>query len=207
MSRDPKTYVVEHLDPELGPWSSLEYQAIAMETTAIGSTFCLSSVPETLELPEKLRNAPGLVIEHRSVEAIYSEDKGRVCLLDPAAKWELSPEDAVHFDVFLFGGILGDDPPRDRTSELRQKGFEGRRLGPMQMTTDTAARVTRMVIQQGLPLETIPYTDYPELKIDEHESTEMPFRYVKDEKGAPLMPEGMIELIKKDSEKGFGDLF
>lgn len=35
----------------------------------------------------------------------------------------------------------------DRTSELRDKGFEGRRLGPVQMTTDTAVRVTRMVIQ------------------------------------------------------------
>lgn len=35
----------------------------------------------------------------------------------------------------------------DRTSELRKKGFEGRRLGPKQMTTDTAVRVTRMVVQ------------------------------------------------------------
>jgi len=35
----------------------------------------------------------------------------------------------------------------DRTSELRKKGFEGRRLGPKQMTTDTAARVTRLVVE------------------------------------------------------------
>ncbi|KAI9688565.1 MAG: hypothetical protein M1822_001514 [Bathelium mastoideum] len=35
----------------------------------------------------------------------------------------------------------------DRTSELRKKGFEGRRLGPVQMTTDTAVRATRLVIQ------------------------------------------------------------
>ena len=35
----------------------------------------------------------------------------------------------------------------DRTSELRKKGFEGRRLGPKQMTTDTAVRVTRMVVK------------------------------------------------------------
>jgi len=108
MSRDPKTYVVEHLDPELGPWSSLEYQAIAMETAAVGSKFCLSSVPKILELPERLRNTPGLVIEHRSVEEMYSEAKGRVCLLDPAAQLELSPEDAENFDIFLFGGILGN---------------------------------------------------------------------------------------------------
>jgi ribosome biogenesis SPOUT family RNA methylase Rps3 len=34
----------------------------------------------------------------------------------------------------------------DRTSELRKKGFTGRRLGPVQMTTDTAVRVTRKVV-------------------------------------------------------------
>ena len=38
---------------------------------------------------------------------------------------------------------------KDRTSELRKKGFAGRRLGPVQMTTDTAVRVTRMVVQDG----------------------------------------------------------
>ncbi len=43
----------------------------------------------------------------------------------------------------------------DRTSELRQKGFEGRRLGPKQMTTDTAVRVTRTIVQdRGEPLAT-----------------------------------------------------
>ena len=37
-------------------------------------------------------------------------------------------------------------------------------------------------------MEEISYIDFPELKIDEHESTEMPFRYVKDESGSPIMP-------------------
>lgn len=36
---------------------------------------------------------------------------------------------------------------QDRTSELRKKGYHGRRLGPVQMTTDTAVRVTRTVVQ------------------------------------------------------------
>ena len=113
----------------------------------------------------------------------------------------------------------------------------------MQMTTDTAVRVTRLVIEHkgfcdtlelfvhplscSVPLNDIPYVDEPELRIDEHESTVMPFRYVKDAEGKPIMPpvrsylgspirvtkdltnrelKGMIDLIKKDSEKGFGDL-
>ncbi|KAI4095213.1 MAG: hypothetical protein LQ344_001725 [Seirophora lacunosa] len=219
-----KTYVVEHLDPECGPWSTLEYLAIAKECADARARFCLSSAPRDLHLPEPLRICKGLEIEYRSVEDVYRDPKHRVCLLDPAANEELSPKDGDDFDVFVFGGILGDDPPRDRTSELRKKGFTGRRLGPIQMTTDTAVRVTRTVIQQQkpyptplpssteldplqAPLNAVPYVDYPEIRIDEHESTEMPFRYVKDAQGKPVMPEGMLDLIKKDSEKGFGDLF
>lgn len=99
----------------------------------------------------------------------------------------------------------GDDPPRDRTSELRKKGFEGRRLGPKQMTTDTAVRVTRMVTTEKselvhssherstnhapVPLDKIPYVDYPELRVNKNESTEMPFRYVKGADGLAIMPE------------------
>ena len=37
-------------------------------------------------------------------------------------------------------------------------------------------------------LSTIPYLDFPELRIDEHESTEMPFRYVAGPDGKPVMP-------------------
>jgi ribosome biogenesis SPOUT family RNA methylase Rps3 len=71
----------------------------------------------------------------------------RVCLLDPRAEAEISPDDKDKFDVFLYGGILGDDPPRDRTGELRRLGFPGRHLGPVQMTTDTAVGVTKMVVE------------------------------------------------------------
>ena len=42
---------------------------------------------------------------------------------------------------------LGDDPPRDRTAELRALGFPTRHLGPVQMTTDTALGVTKRVVE------------------------------------------------------------
>ena len=102
-----RMYVVEHLDPELGPWSALEYQAIAQESANAGVSFCLSSVPKELELPAELREMNSLIIENQSVETVFKDDKERVCLLDPKGKAELSPEDADKFDVFLFGGILG----------------------------------------------------------------------------------------------------
>ena len=104
-----KTYIVEHLDPELGPWSTLEYLAIAEESKNEGASFCLSSVPRSLLLPKELQEVPGLLVEHQSVEDIYDGKKDRVCLLDPAAKTELCADDGDNFDVFLFGGILGTE--------------------------------------------------------------------------------------------------
>jgi ribosome biogenesis SPOUT family RNA methylase Rps3 len=102
-----KTYIVEHLDDELGPWSELEYVTIARESHQAGAKFCLSSVPASLALPEALKTVPGFTADGRSVETLYAEDRTRVCLLDPSATKELSPEDGETFDVFLFGGILG----------------------------------------------------------------------------------------------------
>lgn len=170
-------FVVEHLDPELGPWSALEYKTIAQESKDAECRFILSSVPESLLKSKDIQTLRDAGAEGRddSIETYFADRKDRICLLDPAAKQELAPSDANQFDVFLFGGILGkgespswqnpcfkfpcfefnhwlsgDDPPRDRTSELRKKGFTGRRLGPKQMTTDTAVRVTRtVVLDQG----------------------------------------------------------
>jgi len=118
--------------------------------------------------------------------------RDRVCLLDPKAPLALSPSDDG-FTWFLFGGILGDDPPRDRTAELRALGFPTRHLGSVQMTTDTALGVTKCVVEDRVPLEQIPYVDYPTIRFNTHESVEMPFRYMispgtKDE---PLLPPGM----------------
>jgi ribosome biogenesis SPOUT family RNA methylase Rps3 len=102
-----KTYIVEHLDPELGPWSELEYLAIARESHAAGARFLLTSLPAGFRVPEALAAAPAFQPESRGVEELYAADKSRVCLLDPAAQKDLAPEDGEKFDVFLFGGILG----------------------------------------------------------------------------------------------------
>jgi Predicted SAM-dependent RNA methyltransferase len=89
----------------------------------------------------------------------------------------------------------GDDPPRDRTSELRVLGFPTRHLGPVQMTTDTALGVTKLVVKDGIPLSQIPYVvcptilrsleltalnvkynqDFPTIRFNSKESVEMPF--------------------------------
>lgn len=107
MTTSGKTFIVEHLDPELEAWSSLEYLTIATECHAAGAQFLLSSVPTSLQLPQNLQGVQGLKVETRGIEEIYADKKDKVCLLDPAATKDLSPEDGDQFDVFLFGGILG----------------------------------------------------------------------------------------------------
>jgi ribosome biogenesis SPOUT family RNA methylase Rps3 len=123
----PKAFIVEHLDPELAGWSSLEYQCIAVEcaiTPPHGSAyFVLSGVPTKSDLPKELLAVKGMKLEHRTIEELCSETestsgsslgwkKERVCLMDPKAERELSPEDGELFDAFLFGGILGELQPR-----------------------------------------------------------------------------------------------
>lgn len=102
-----KTYIVEHLDEELESWSELEYLAIAQETQNAGGRFILSSLPEAFKIPDALKCIPSFSSDTKSVEELYAADKTRVCLLDPAAAADLSPDDGVRFDAFLFGGILG----------------------------------------------------------------------------------------------------
>lgn len=46
-----------------------------------------------------------------------------------------------------------------------------------------------MMERTTVTLNKIPYLDFPELKFNDHESTEMPFRYVKGDDGKPIMPE------------------
>ena len=103
------TFVVEHLDPELGPWSALEYKTIAKESQQSGCCFILSSVPGSLLETQDLKDLVALGAEANtdSVENYFAERKEKICLLDPSAKQELDLSDAEQFDVFLFGGILG----------------------------------------------------------------------------------------------------
>ncbi|KAG7095995.1 hypothetical protein E1B28_006678 [Marasmius oreades] len=130
---------------------------------------------------------------------------GKVCLLDPKAEKELSPEDGDgRFQWFLFGGILGDDPPRDRTSELRVLGIPSRHLGSVQMTTDTALGVTKRVVHDKVPLDKIEYIDFPNITFNRKESVEMPFRYMVEESTRePLLPPGMRKLLHEDLNKSF----
>lgn len=150
----------------------------------------------------------------------------RTCLLDMEAEEALQPEDAALFDELVFGGILGNVIERedgsygsdDRTSELRKLGFANRRhLGPMQMTTDTALLVSKMVLEEARALAEIPFVDSPEIvpidRLGEGGSADAGasdsvvmegFRYVARRSTSgdwePVLPEGMRELLLKSAD-------
>lgn len=117
-------------------------------------------------------------------------------------------------------------PAADRTGELRRLGFPGRHLGPVQMTTDTALAVTKIVVEDKsalvdlrierqladhdkppttVPLSKIPFVDNPTIRFDEVESVEMPFRYVKSPEGEPILPPGMKEHLHNDMDQAFDE--
>ncbi|SGY21115.1 BQ5605_C016g08198 [Microbotryum silenes-dioicae] len=209
------TYVIEHMesdesDGSFPPWVSLEYSQmlhLASPSQVIFSSLSPQSVSSLGGLLESRgASKASYRAETRSIlELMKAEgvDLSKVCLLDPKAQKEVSVEDREEFDWFLFGGILGDDPPRDRTGELRKLGFPTRHLGPVQMTTDTALGVTKIVVQDQIPLDKVPFVNHPTIRFDEIESVEMPFRYVTDAQGEPILPKGMRELLREDMDKGF----
>lgn len=189
-------------------WVTLEYAQIIRDVGK--DNLILSSLPKSTtekDIPKKLLD---LGLQWTTEECINLDgglDVNRVCLLDPGVEQDLQPEDELKFDYFIFGGILGSHPRVDRTGILREKyGFAGRRLGSLQMTTDTAIRTTQEIIEKQKKFENINFIDYPEIRYSKHESTEMPFRYILDESNTPILPEGMLELIKHDAEQSIDDL-
>uniref|UniRef100_D8PMX9 DUF431-domain-containing protein n=2 Tax=Schizophyllum commune (strain H4-8 / FGSC 9210) TaxID=578458 RepID=D8PMX9_SCHCM len=204
----------EETPKSIPPWVELEYSHMRI-LAGYGSTVHFTNLSEASRASlseaffqssdDKLADAQchkeGIL--QLLKEKTRSDSLDSVCLLDPKAEKELSPEDGDgRFEWFLFGGILGDDPPRDRTAELRKLGFPARRLGPIQMTTDTALGVTKIVVGDKTPIDEIPYVDMPTIRFNAKESVEMPFRYIS-RNGEPVLPPGMKELLHDDLNKSF----
>ncbi|KAJ6465057.1 SAM-dependent RNA methyltransferase [Mycena vitilis] len=196
------------------PWVELEYahmRSLAGSTATVHFTHLSKASRNSLSsvflpasgLVDASCHQDGVLDLIRQQLGEGSSSLQKVCLLDPKAELPLSPEDGDgRFEWFLLGGILGDDPPRDRTAELRVLGFPTRHLGPVQMTTDTALGVTKLVVDDKIPLDDITYVNFPTIIFNPKESVEMPFRYIA-EGSEPKLPPGMRELLHEDLNKSF----
>lgn len=134
-------------------------------------------------------------------ESVTSTKPSDACILDPFADKTLSPDD--NFEVMIFGGVLGDHPMQRRTEKTlssKLPNCELRNLGTIQMSTDTAVLVTKMIVEDKVKFEDISFKDEIEIQLEPHESIQLPYRYVVND-GNVVLPDGFFEFIKKN--RGF----
>ncbi len=187
-------FVIEHLEPDVFEWCVLEYRHISSLVGKSNLTFT------------NVHHGAGKIaslgdVHHERVAALALDPK-RTCVLDPEAKEELSPSDRLRFDTFVFGGILGDDPPRARTKDeltITLPGASSRNLGKDQMSTDTAVNVTKRILE-GMPLGKMRFVSPLHLHIKKGEEVILPYKYLLDEDGKPLLAPGLDEKLRTQDE-------
>lgn len=188
-------YIIEHLEPRVFRWCLIEYKNISR---ILGSgNLWFTNIKQKSKEARELRKY-GKVIK-KSASGLNLKN---ACVLDPEADKTLNPKEAKKFDYFIFGGILGDYPPRKRTaSELtsRIKNAEARNLGKKQFSTDNAVFVVKE-IAKGIPIEKIKFIDKLLIRINDIESIELPYRYPLI-KNKPQVSEELVSYLKK--KKGF----
>jgi len=159
--------IIEHLEPELYDWCAIEYSRISR---LVGKEHLLftNTSHKTLEELGK--------VDSRSIKELEFEN---ACILDPDASEELTPENAKRFDHFIFGGILGDNPPKDRTqTELtRFLNYPAFNLGKDQMSTDTAVQVVQL-IRHGKRLSELEFIPGLEIEVEEGLTVTLPYKYL-----------------------------
>jgi len=181
--------VVEHLDPEVFKWCEIEYEHIS---EVLGKDSVLFTNTDDAVLAKLGK------VEKKSVREMGLKD---ACVLDPDAEETLTPEIAKKYKYFIFGGILGDYPPKKRTKEeLTEKlPYPAYNLGKDQMSTDTAVIVTKQ-IYEGTALQDLKFVDQMEIEIEEGLSVTLPFKYLIIDNKVQISPK-VIELLRE--QEGF----
>jgi ribosome biogenesis SPOUT family RNA methylase Rps3 len=192
--------VIQHLEPELGKWSMIEYKHIS-KFLGGPERFMITNVKH---FPKYQDLQDIATVIHEDVTSLNLEN---VCVLDPEAQETLTPQEAKNIDYFLFGGILGGYPPKKRTEkELTQfvpSHYIVRNIGKYQMPTDSAV-FTVNEIAKGRRFEDIEFKDRPEFQISQYETVQIPMRYAV-VSGKPLIsPELLDHWANSDDDWLFG---
>lgn len=179
-------YIIELISP-LSEWALIEYRHISKIVGKANLIFT--------NCPSRMLKSLGK-IQEQSITKLLQKNK-TYCLLDPRAKIQLSPKD--NFDFYIFGGILGDYPPQDRTQILSKKlKCAKRNLGKLQMSTDTAVLTAKTIVKDKIPYNKIQFIDSPRITIKSgfiEESVILPYRYVKKGDKSVISPE-LVRYVK-----------
>ncbi len=178
-------FVIEHLEPKLYQWCRLEYAHIS---AVVGKKHLLFTNTKSAIL-KKLGK-----VEPKSVQKLRFD---KACVLDPESKQTLTPEIAKKYNYFIFGGILGDDPPKERTKDELTKylPYPAYNLGKVQMSTDTAVIVTKMICD-GKKLSNLKFQQGVEVKISSYEEVHLPYKYLL-KNGKPMLAPGIVDMLRK----------
>ena len=183
-----RIYVIEHLEPELWPWCLIEYKHISKIVGKKNLWFT-----NIKEKDRKKLVGLGKVF----LESVRDMGLSNSCILDPEADETLSPSNSSKYDYFIFGGILGDYPPKKRTKDELSKFLPDVKrfdIGKEQMSTDNAVYTVKMILS-GRKLGELKFQDNVEIKIDKIQSTQLPYRYNL-VNGKPLISKELIRFIK-----------
>jgi ribosome biogenesis SPOUT family RNA methylase Rps3 len=181
-------FILEQCETKLFPWSLIEYEHVSKIVGKHSLWFTNISKEEQEVLLEEI----GIVKK----ESVTEMDLKKACILDPFAEKTLSPED--DFDYYVFGGILGDNPPTKKTDELitSKVKWESRNIGKGQFPTDNAFYVVKK-ITEGKKFSDFKFQDGLTIVIDEGEEVELPFRYVIVD-GKPLISAKLLQHITEN---------
>ncbi|MGB9675057.1 MAG: SAM-dependent methyltransferase [Candidatus Nanoarchaeia archaeon] len=197
-------YIIEHLEPKLYPWCFLEYKHISKivgKGALIFSNTKNLSQREVKKL-EKLGKVWLESISNKFLNKFLNIKHTNACILDPNATKELTPKIAKQYNYFIFGGILGDNPPKARTTKFltSKLNLPAYNLGKEQMSTDTAVAVCKE-IYNGTSLKNLKFQDGYSVKIEKWLWEELPYRYLI-KNGKVLFTPGLKKLLKNLAKKG-----
>ncbi|MCX8186931.1 MAG: SAM-dependent methyltransferase [Sulfolobales archaeon] len=191
--------IVVHLEPCISPWMLCEYRY-------------LSQLFEGRVIYTNVRSGKDVEVL-RKYGNVYSEDFTQVIknlelrdviILDPKAEEPLRRDELIKSDAVIIGGIMGDHPPRGRTSELitnKAKHLKARNLGPKQFTIAGVAYVIKE-LEGGKELKDIPVKEGIEVRAEVkgiEVVVELPYAFpVKD--GQPVLPKDYVDTIIRRSQ-------
>lgn len=183
-----KIFIIENLEPELWKWCIFEYKNVSKIVGKNNLWFT------NIKRDSKKLKKYGKTLS----KSVSKLNLSKICILDPESNKTLTPKEAQKYEHFVFGGILGDYPPKKRTkNELTSnlKNAKSYNIGKEQMSTDNAVAVVKEIIK-GKNLNELKFKDKLEIRINKIESVILPYRYlIKNNK--PFISKELIQFIKK----------
>lgn len=179
-------FIIEDCEPQLWDWSRIEYEHVS---NAVGKEHLWITNTTSEHLSAFAKTTP------KSVTELHLE---HACILDPHAEHTLTPEIAKKYTHFIFGGILGDNPPSKKTQHLitSRTHWPAYNLGTAQMPTDTAIMAVKK-IYEGTPIEQLHFAQRLEVVTGDGESATLDFTYLIID-GKPFIDPRIIELLQHE---------